>query len=49
MACARTIIHEASLPRPEIAGLVSHGALDDAIIQTIWLQQSLTKFKGNQK
>lgn len=46
-ACARTVIQLASLPRPQVAGLVAHGALDDAIVQTIWLQQSLTKLSGN--
>lgn len=46
-ACARTIIHIASLPRPEVAGMVSHGALDDAVIQALWLQQSMQKIRGN--
>jgi len=45
-ACARTVIQLADVGRPQIPGLVAHGALDDAIIQTIWLQQALAKLRG---
>jgi hypothetical protein len=45
--CARTVIGLSGVSRPEVPGLVSHGAVDDAIVQTIWLQQALQKLRGS--
>ena len=39
--CMRTVATVCGLPRPQIETLTAHNALDDAIKQTIWLQQCL--------
>lgn len=49
--CMRTAVRLARVKRPEIPEIIQHNALDDAIIQIIWLQTSLMKLRenGNQK
>ena len=42
--CSRTIVRTVEIPRPEL--VTSHIAIDDAIIQTIWLQKALRKIQG---
>jgi hypothetical protein len=39
--CMRTIVRLFQRKRPEIPGLVAHNALDDCIVQAIWLQECI--------
>jgi hypothetical protein len=44
--CSRTVCKLSKIPKPELPELVGHNALDDAIRQVIWLQQSLKYLKN---
>jgi hypothetical protein len=44
--CARTVVRVSGVDRPTLPSIVNHRAIDDAVIQTIWLQQALAELRG---